>query len=314
LRIINTYLYLCKINAIQMKTAVIVARFQSPYLHEGHKQLIEEVMDSHNKLIIVLGISPIPGRRNPFDFHTRERMIKKEYPSLTILPLSDHPSDTKWSKNLDILLKNTFPTEQFLLFGSRDSFIPYYEGQYETVELPEHGEYSATSIRSKYADKVFDSKDFRAGILYGLHTQYKKVYPTVDVALFRNGKKEISLAQKETSPQWRLVGGFTDPEDESYAVAAKRELLEECGELEVGEMLYETSARIDDWRYRPEVDKIITTLFSCDLLYGEPKADDDIVAVKWFPVQELPHMLQQNHLSTEHRKLFQHLIKKYANA
>src|ERR1700760_2842829 len=163
-----------------MKTAVIIARFQSPYLHDGHHDLIKQVKANHNKLVIVLGVSPITGsRKNPYDYYTREKMIKKEYPEVVILPISDHPSDETWSQNLDMLLKGVFPGEQFSLYGSRDSFIPYYTGKFETFELPEHGDYNATEIRKQYADKVFDSTDFRAGILYAYHNQYTKVYPTV---------------------------------------------------------------------------------------------------------------------------------------
>ncbi len=103
---------------------VIIARFQSPYLHEGHKALIDFVKKDHNKTVIVLGVSPVLGsRKNPLDFHTREKMIKKEYPEVVVLPLSDHPLDTKWSQNLDSLLTNSFPGSSFKLFGSRDSFI-----------------------------------------------------------------------------------------------------------------------------------------------------------------------------------------------
>jgi len=65
---------------------VIIARFQSPYLHEGHKTLIESVKKSHNKTVIVLGVSPVLGsRKNPLDFHTREKMIKKEIAIKVIL-------------------------------------------------------------------------------------------------------------------------------------------------------------------------------------------------------------------------------------
>src|SRR5690348_11348008 len=97
---------------------VIVARFQTPRLHEGHRQLIETVMAKHNKTVILLGISPVLGsRRNPLDFQTRERMIKKEYPNLIVLPLSNHPLDLKWSANLDQILSDTFPGAAFRLYG-----------------------------------------------------------------------------------------------------------------------------------------------------------------------------------------------------
>ena len=46
-----------------MSTAVIIARFQTPYLHEGHTKLINQVTNKHSKLIILLGVSPIKGSR-----------------------------------------------------------------------------------------------------------------------------------------------------------------------------------------------------------------------------------------------------------
>ena len=295
-----------------MDTGVIIARFQTPYLHEGHLNLINQVKVQHNKLIIVLGVGPITGsRRSPYDYYTREKMIKTAYQDVIVLPLSDHPSDRSWSINLDQLLSSAFPNERFTLYGSRDSFIPYYTGRYETVDLPEHGDYNATELRRKYADKVFDSRDFRAGILYAYHNQYKKVYPTVDIAVFRNEKSEILLGKKAINNRWRLVGGFTDPEDDCYETAARRELTEECGPIEVSDLTYETSARIDDWRYRSEVDKIITLLFSCDYHYGEPEAQDDIMEVAWFPVANLPTMIERHEISEEHTGLFHFLIQKY---
>ena len=119
-----------------MKTGVIIARFQTPYLHKGHHSLIQKVIEAHNRVIIVLGVSPIIStKNNPFDFFTREKLIKQSYPNVYVLPLANTPSDKVWSDNLDNLLYSTFPGSQFVLYGSRDSFIPYYLGKNETIEL-----------------------------------------------------------------------------------------------------------------------------------------------------------------------------------
>jgi bifunctional NMN adenylyltransferase/nudix hydrolase len=250
-------------------------------------------------------------RKNPYDYYTREKMIKKDYPEVIVLPISDHPSDKTWSENIDSLLKSVFPAEQFCLFGSRDSFIPYYSGRFETVELPEHEDYNATELRKQYADKVFDSNDFRAGILYAYYNQYTKVYPTVDIACFRNNKTEILLGKKATNNKWRFIGGFADPEDACYEDAAKRELMEECGEMEISEMTYETSRKINDWRYRNEADKIITLLFSCDYISGTPAAQDEIIDLSWFPVADLPKLIENQTISPEHLEMFEVIITKY---
>ncbi|WP_129715467.1 NUDIX domain-containing protein [Pedobacter sp. SYP-B3415] len=295
-----------------MTTAVIVARFQTPHLHEGHRRLLQEVTSRHSKLVIVLGIGPLKGSmRNPYDYYTREKMIKKDFAEAVILPLNDYPCDREWSQNLDNLLKGVFPNEVFCLYGSRDSFIPYYCGRFQTVELPEHGGFSATELRKQYADKVFDSNDFRAGILYAYYNQYNKVFPTVDIAVFRHERTEILLGKKTVSSKWRLIGGFADPEDQSYEHAARRELTEECGAIETGEMIYETSARIDDWRYRNETDKIISLLFSCEYLTGMYSAQDDLLELQWFKLNDLPKMMTAGETTAEHAQLLTFLIKKY---
>lgn len=293
-------------------TGVIIARFQTPYLHEGHILLIEETQKKHNKVVIVLGVSPLSGsRRNPYDFYTREKMLKKAFPDVVVLPLSDHPSDHEWSRGLDKLLKSTFTNEKFSLYGSRDSFIKYYSGNLETFEIPAKGKFNATEIRNEYADKVSDSEDFRGGILYALYNTYTKVYPTVDIAVFRNDRTEVLLGKKSINNKWRFIGGFVDPTDESYEAAALRELKEECGPIEVSNINYEASANIDDWRYRAEADQIITIFYGVDYVFGNPQAADDIAEVTWVKISELPEMMERKDTTPEHINLFKHIINKY---
>ncbi len=294
-------------------TGVIIARFQTPSLHEGHLQLIKEVKTKHNRLIIVLGVSPIKGgRKNPLDYYTRERMIKKLFPEVIVLPLSDQPSDKGWSRKLDEMLGNNFNNETFILYGSRDSFIPFYSGRFPTADLPPVQDFNATAQREAISDKVFDTEEFRAGIIYSTYNLYPKVYPTVDIALFRNNRSELLLGRKSAESAWRLPGGFTDPEDMSFDIAAKRELLEECGPVETSPMQYELSLQMDDWRYRSEVDKIITTLFSTDLLFGEPAADDDLADMRWVKVDAITTMITQGEIVSTHIPLLKKLAEKYS--
>lgn len=296
----------------QKPTGVIIARFQTPSLHEGHLQLIREVKSKHNRLIIVLGVSPIKGgRKNPLDYYTRERMIKQIFPELVILPLGDQASDKVWSRKLDELLGSNFRHEPFILYGSRDSFIPYYSGRYPTIALPPVQDFNATALREEVSDKVFDTEEFRAGIIYGIYNLYPKVYPTVDIALFRNNRKELLLGRKPAESSWRLPGGFADPDDQSFDIAAARELQEECEQIETGPIQYEMSLQMDDWRYRSEVDKIITTLFSTDLLFGEPTAGDDLADIRWISVNELPELITKGEIVHTHIPLLQKLAEKY---
>ena len=86
---------------------------------------------------------------------------------------------------------------------------------------------------------------------------------------------------------------------------------EEAGNIEVSPMEYETSKRIDDWRYRSEKDKITTTLFSCDYVFGSPTPQDDIEALEWFDTEELQNMIDKSLINPSHTKLIELLYSKY---
>jgi bifunctional NMN adenylyltransferase/nudix hydrolase len=294
-----------------MKTAgVIVARFQTPFLHEGHHDLIQQVKAKHNKTIIVLGVTEVKiTPRNPFDFYTREKMIKEAYPSIIVLPLADRSSDVYWSQQLDALLANAFPSETFVLYGSRDCFIPYYSGKFTTEELQENMNFSATELREKYSDDVLASKEFRLGINYAAHNRYPIAYPTVDIAVLTEDKKQVLLGRKPNTTHWRLPGGFVDPTDDSLEAAAKRELTEECGSFETSAFTYIGSHKMNDWRYVNEVDKVITSLFTTTLVYGKPNAGDDLEEVKWFSTDAIPALIGAGNIAPVHTILLNMVYK-----
>lgn len=285
---------------------VIIGRFQTPELHSEHIKLIQYVLDRHEKVILFLGVSPtLANKKHPMDFITRKYMIEEQFgiSKLTIMPLSDNKSNEIWSKQLDSKIKEVFPLGSVTIYGSRDSFIPYYFGVNKTLELQPDVFVSATDIREVASKKVISSSEFRAGIIYSVYNQFPVVYSTVDVAIIKND--EILLGQKLGETEWRFIGGFVDPTDESDEIAAKRETLEETG-LEVADFEYICSMQIEDWRYRGIKDRsIMTRFFKAKYIFGCPTPQDDINALKWFKITpELENMLVE-----EHKKLFKKLIK-----
>lgn len=290
-------------------TGVIIARFQTPYLHEGHKNLINNIKANHNKIVVVLGITQASAsKRNPFDFYSREKMLREFMPELTVLPITDNASDKIWSENLDNLLQSTFTNETFVLYGSRDSFIPHYTGKLQTKEIEPTAPHSSTEVRANEADKVLGTLDFRLGVNYAIQNLYPIAFTTVDVAVYNQEGTKLLLGRKPNAKAWRLPGGFTDPTDDNFEAAAKRELTEECGAIETDKMEYVTSAKIDDWRYRKEENKIITLLYKTTLVYGNPKAGDDLEEVKWVEISQLQEMIENNTIAYEHKPLIATLI------
>lgn len=285
---------------------VIIGRFQTPELHSEHIKLIQYVLDRHEKVILFLGVSPtLANKKHPMDFITRKYMIEEQFgiSKLTIMPLSDNKSNEIWSKQLDSKIKEVFPLGSVTIYGSRDSFIPYYFGVNKTLELQPDVFVSATDIREVASKKVIGSSEFRAGIIYSVYNQFPTVYGTVDVAIIKDD--EILLGQKLGETEWRFIGGFVDTTDESDEAAAKRETLEETS-LEVADLEYVCSMQVEDWRYRGIKDRsIMTRFFKAKYIFGCPTPQDDINALKWFKLTpELENMLVE-----EHKKLFKKLIK-----
>lgn len=280
-----------EVNPEKYDVGVIVARFQVHELHEAHKDLIDRVFENHNTVIIFLGRSVIQGtKRNPLDYPSRKVMVQDMYPKAIIHPIPDQRSNEVWSHELDNQIKIIIGDKKPLLYGGRDSFIPYYTGRYQTAELETKRYLSGTEIRKKVSRQLLESSDFRAGIIYAKYNRRPVPYPTVDVVPY-NKDGEILLAKKPNEDKWRFVGGFVDPSDESYEEAAIRELHEEVGNsFDVGSyksMEYVLSHKVNDWRYAGEEDGIITSLYSCEYNFGRPQPDDDISEVIWVHLSEL---------------------------
>lgn len=289
---------------------VIVARFQTPALTQAHRELLDYVCE-HDKVIVVLGTSDIRGsRREPLSFLARKQMIEDEYDVL-VIPCGTYVSDAVWSKELDRAIStHVYPGQSVVLYGGRDSFIPYYSGRFDTMEMEQVSDFSATAVRHRAALITPNSEDFRAGVIHGVNNRYPSCYPTVDVAIFRNEGLsdapvlQLLLARKPGETDMRFPGGFADPRSESYEADARREVMEETG-LEVSDPQYVGSTLVDDWRYRNEPDKIKTLLFAAMYRFGHAKPADDIEEVRWIDFDAItPH-----YLVPEHRPLLAMLQK-----
>jgi bifunctional NMN adenylyltransferase/nudix hydrolase len=286
---------------------IVVGRFQIHALHPGHLHLLDTVLQYHATAIVLLGVRPgNPTRRNPLNFEARKKMLLATYGDrIQVVPLMDHAEDHVWDALLDQQILEHAPHGKVVLYGSRDSFVLGYKGQFPTqyIETPLPG-YNATEFRTSILEEPMDTPDFRAGMIYAVSQRHPAVYPTVDIAIFNAEKTQLLLGKKPNETRYRFPGGFVDPTDPDFEAAARREAVEECGPIELSAMQYIGSRQVDDWRYQRTEDRICTTLFACTLQNGMPVASDDLAELRWFSIAEIT----QNDLIPGHWNLFKMLL------
>ena len=288
---------------------VIVCRMQVPYLHDAHKHLIDKVCENHSKVIIFLGVPRITKtEKNPLDFDTRRLMLQEYNSNVVILPLRDQREDSLWSIILDDQLSMAFDGQcNYLLYGSRDSFIPHYKGRHKTVELiSNHEEMSGTELRKIAANEPLNSAEARKGAINQAYGRRAVTYPTVDVVAYNN-KGQILLARKPNEVKFRFVGGFVDGTDVNLEHSAEREFYEETSGSEITNLQYVCSSKIEDWRYEGERDGIMTTLMAGKFVSGSAKPSDDIADLKWVDFDEFKETYTET-IMPEHVVIFGNLI------
>jgi bifunctional NMN adenylyltransferase/nudix hydrolase len=284
---------------------VIVGRFQASELTPGHKELFDSVIARHQKTICVIGLSPVKAtKNNPLDFESRRKMILESYPEITIVYQKDAVSNESWSKTIDENISMQCPPNaKVTLYGSRDSFIQYYSGRYDTKELVQRSFVSGTADRIRNSYDINNSKEFRQGAIWATQNQYDGCHPTVDIAIIDRPKNRILLGRKPNQTKFRFVGGFVDPNmkgsKSNYLEQNARREVNEESHLETGKLEYVDSFQVDDWRYRGETNKIVTILFKTDYVFGAPKPDDDICELRWFDL-------------TKEEKLFSKIVDEHA--
>lgn len=281
----------------QDHVGVVVARFQSPELHHGHRSLLNSVLDMHRDVLVILGRSEVQlSSHDPLDHETRVAMISAHYPNVRIIPLNDRRSNEEWSAALDALIAKEFPKRKVLLYGGRQSFIDAYSGTHEANVLEETPSISGTEFRNRVAESPRPTPDFRAGVIYASQKRFPISYQTVDVAVVNYDQGLVLLGKKKgDGGKLRFIGGFVDPKDESLERAAKREVIEETSHIEIDSLKYLGSFRVDDWRYKGKEDGIMTAFFAAHFIFGAPKAADDLDEVMWTPWQEITKVLVAEH-------------------
>jgi len=110
-------------------------------------------------------------------------------------------------------------------------------------------------------------------------------------AIIRRGDGKVALIQRKYEPHgWAIPGGIVD-EGESCEDAVVREAKEETSlDVRIVGQLHTYSDPARDPRKH-----VVSVVFVCDIIGGEPKAADDAIAIEFFDDFELPDALCFDH-------------------
>lgn len=285
---------------------IVVGRFQVNDLHDGHTELFRQVRARHSGVIVFVGVHPAGlTKDNPLDFETRRRMIQAKFPEFTVLPLPDTRNDEMWSGQLDKAIASAVSgPADITLYGGRNSFVPHYKGSFTPVELTlpiEVQKVKGTDIRNEFANKVIESPEFRAGMIYASAHLWPVLLATVDIAIFTTDYANICLGRKDSDPvgKYRFIGGHAEGKRFSYEADAHSEVFEETS-LDAHRMQYIGSALIPDWRYTTSDRAVKTSFFATTVMSQGATAGDDIVEVRWFKTDRL----EAGNIVDTHQPLF----------
>jgi ADP-ribose pyrophosphatase YjhB (NUDIX family) len=273
---------------------VIVARFQVANLHAGHLHLIGHVQSRHSDedVLIVLGDhGGQPTANDPLTFSQRYEMVRGHFPGrhFAIEKLRDHPwSSDRWSLQLDELISKRYGDRPAIAYGSRMSFLDVYTGKHEKRQIPAVDQVSGSALRAGI--QYSHGMDARSALIYAQQTREPIAYSAADIAIVDIPNHGILLGSKPVfDGKWAFFGGFFDPKkDSTDKETAARERREEVAGINTGPLVQlGERIRVDDPRYRNSNDTVVTSLYFTEWKGGNPVAQDDMEAVRWFTPEEL---------------------------
>jgi bifunctional NMN adenylyltransferase/nudix hydrolase len=174
---------------------VVVCRMQVPDLTRSHEMMLQSVLNRHERILVVLGVSDkdVLVEKNPFSLDFRTQMLNGHVRANdSIVGLKDNLDDGIWVNNLDNLIDTyLMPGEKVVLYGGRDSFVPYYKkhnGKYDTVELNPVENDSGTASREMarhkrpvYSPEVADALLWQASVFRQFYVPRWEVESRADV-------------------------------------------------------------------------------------------------------------------------------------
>ena len=150
------------LTSSKQKTALFLGRFQ-PF-HLGHLYVVKQLSEKHSKVIILIGTRQEKGKKNPFSFSERKKMISAALRRLGIKNcvlkgIADNRSDEKWFA----VLRKAAPKNSVMFSGNAEMLALFKRFRFPIRKVNIYRGISATKVRKlirrngnwkKYVDSI----------------------------------------------------------------------------------------------------------------------------------------------------------------
>lgn len=268
------------------EVGVLIARFQTHKLVEAHLNILNSLRSKYAKVLVLLTTPAIKATiENPLDYPSRAEMIRTSFPDVLIQPLADTSSDGQWSWKIDVAIREAFGAlVKVSIHASSDAAVPFYIGTHKILPLPPKIQQSIAGVKAslKNDSALMGTPAWRAGMVHSSTARFDLSYQRVDVVPYRieKGNLEILLLSREENEGLFSIGGSVLTKDLSLEEASKRELWDQVGVR--GLPKYVGSTRVNDWRFRFERDKVLSSVFVVGYIPQQGLSSLKGVTAKWF--------------------------------
>jgi len=169
------------------KHSIAVMRMQ-PFT-VGHKRLVDKMLEESEIVTICIGSINKKDERNPFDFHTRKKMIKNVYSKnaevwkkLRIIGIADINDDLRWAR--------------YILNSIKDHYI-------ENLEVEEYIEPETYYAGSNYDGRWFKEENLNIKIVDRTYQEFPYCSATMvrDLCLYQDSRWKLYIHESN----WELV-------------------------------------------------------------------------------------------------------------
>lgn len=231
------------------KVGILIGRFQVSSPHEGHRFLINRILEKCDKLIILVGsANRARSIKNPFTFMERANAILDSFPDkqnrIWVVPLNDYLyNDSQWMADVAATVKHTLgvmkeDSADLTLYGhfkKGNDYLKWFPHmKFENIDS--EIELSGTEVRNSMRNSVLMPQSVRDDFQYYENEIIKfRNYPYPETLNFNCGDTVVTclghvlLIKRKVAPgvgTWALPGGHKN-RNETFLDCAIRELYEE---------------------------------------------------------------------------------------